>query len=117
MLVIAPLPTSGALDILTTPQGYYFPTSQEVSQRQIAEATAKIFHKKSIISSLIAKSISEQEMASLYPSTPDLGFTTFACNSRSKADRAAKELGYLPTAPSFWDTLESDLTDALGEEA
>lgn len=85
-----------------------------MSQRQIAEATAKILHSKGVIPSTVAKSISEQEIASLYPATPDLGFTTFACNSRSRADRAAKELGYVPTAPGFWDTLESDLTDALG---
>jgi hypothetical protein len=44
---------------------------------------------------------------------PDLGFYMFASNSRSKADRAAKELGYKPKSPSLWDTLEADLIDAL----
>ncbi|KAE9980466.1 hypothetical protein EG328_000285 [Venturia inaequalis] len=93
--------------------GYYLPTSQEVSQRHIAEATATILHGKGTIPSAIAKAVSEREIASLYPATPDLGFTTFACNSRSKADRAAEELRYVPVAPGFWDTLEGDLTDAL----
>jgi hypothetical protein len=45
---------------------------------------------------------------------PDLGFYMFANNSRAKADRARKELGYVPKAPSLWEVVQSDLEDALG---
>lgn len=58
-----------------------------------------------------AKSISEQEMRDIWPDAPDTGIFSFGCNSRTVPDRAAKELGYVPKAPSFWDTLESDLMD------
>jgi hypothetical protein len=47
---------------------------------------------------------------------PDIGFFTFASNSRSVAERAAKELGYKSNGPTLWDTLESDLLEALGSD-
>ncbi|TRX91240.1 hypothetical protein FHL15_007845 [Xylaria flabelliformis] len=94
-------------------KGYFLAASQEASQRDIAEATAKILFAKGEISSADAQSISNEEMASLFPDAPYTGFFSFGCNSRSKADRAAKELGHVPKAPSFWDVLESDLMDAI----
>ncbi|KAI0554299.1 NAD(P)-binding protein [Xylaria curta] len=94
-------------------EGYFLAASQEASQRDIAEAIAKILFAKGEISSADAQSISNEEMASLFPDAPDTGFFSFGCNSRSKADRAAKELGYVPKAPSLWDVLESDLMDAI----
>ncbi|KAI0975642.1 NAD(P)-binding protein [Xylaria arbuscula] len=94
-------------------EGYFLATSQEAPQRDIAEATAKILFEKGEISSAETQSISNEGLASLFPDAPDSGLFAFGCNSRSKADRAAKELGYLPAAPSFWDVLESDLLDAI----
>lgn len=66
-----------------------------------------------MVPALDTKSISEQEMIALWPNAPDTGIFSFGCNSRTRADRASKELGYMPTAPTFWDTFESDLMDAL----
>ncbi|KAI0523914.1 NAD(P)-binding protein [Xylaria bambusicola] len=94
-------------------EGYFLAASQEASQRDIAEATAKILFARGAISSAEAQSISNEEMASLFPDAPETGFFSFGCNSRSRADRAGKELGYVPTAPAFWDVLESDLVDAI----
>ncbi|KAI0101680.1 NAD(P)-binding protein [Nemania sp. FL0031] len=94
-------------------EGYFLAASQEASQRDIAEAISKILFAKGEISSADARSISNEEMVSLFPDAPDTGFFSFGCNSRSKADRAAKELGYVPKAPLFWDVLESDLMDAI----
>ena len=44
---------------------------------------------------------------------PHLGTYMFAANSRSKADRAEKKLGYQPTAPGLLETLESDFVACL----
>ena len=95
--------------------GYFFATSQEASQRDIAIATGKILHAKGIISSSEPKQVSEGVIAGTLSerSYPDLGFYMFASNSRAKAERAAKELGYQPKAPTLWETLEADITDAL----
>ncbi|KAI1298086.1 NAD(P)-binding protein [Xylaria venustula] len=94
-------------------EGYFLAASQEASQRDIAEATAKILFDKGEISSAETQSISNDEMAALFPDAPDSGFFAFGCNSRSRPDRATKELGYVPAAPPFWDILESDLLDAI----
>ena len=40
---------------------------------------------------------------------PGIGRYMFAANSRSKAERASKLLGYEPKAPSIWETMEADL--------
>lgn len=46
---------------------------------------------------------------------PELGTYMFAGNSRAKAERAKKELGWEPKAPALWDTVEADIDDALSE--
>ncbi|KAI1176707.1 NAD(P)-binding protein [Nemania sp. FL0916] len=94
-------------------EGYFLAATQEASQKEIAEVTARILFMEGRVSSTQAQSISNEEMASLFPDAPDTGFFSFGCNSRSKADRARKELGYVPKAPSFWDVLDSDLMDAV----
>jgi hypothetical protein len=40
---------------------------------------------------------------------PGIGRYVFAANSRSKAERVPKPLGYEPKAPSIWETIEADL--------
>ena len=52
-------------------------------------------------------------MMALWPDAPNTGLFSFGCNSRTRADRAAKELGYVAKAPTFWDTFEGDLMDAF----
>jgi len=96
-------------------EGYFFCTSQEATQKDTAVATAKILHAKGVLPTAETKQVSEDviagSLAERYQS--DMGFYLFASNSRSKPDRAAKEFGYKPKAPSLWETLEADLTDAL----
>ena len=41
---------------------------------------------------------------------PHIATYMFAANSRTRADRAKKVLGYEPSAPSLWETLEADLS-------
>ena len=38
-----------------------------------------------------------------------MGLYAWACNTRARPDRARKYLGYEPSVPSLWDTLEDDL--------
>lgn len=44
---------------------------------------------------------------------PDIGAYMFAANSRTRAHRAPKLLGYEPKAPSLWDSMEADLLACL----
>lgn len=55
-------------------------------------------------------------MQSLWPEAPDTGLFSFGCNSRTRGDRAKKELGLGPKSPAFWDTIEGDLMDAFAGE-
>jgi len=38
-----------------------------------------------------------------------IGLYMYAANSRTRADRAQKVLGYKPNAPDLWETMEADL--------
>lgn len=43
------------------------------------------------------------------PSWGYMGLYTFACNTRVRADRARRDLGYDPKAPSVLELMEVDL--------
>ncbi|KAI9714874.1 MAG: hypothetical protein M1820_000163 [Bogoriella megaspora] len=91
--------------------GYYFTGSQEVSQRSIADATGSVLAKHGIISTQPPKQVSLERVDEMIKSQrfPKLGTYMFAANSRTRADRARKVLGYEPKAPSLWQVLEADL--------
>ena len=42
-----------------------------------------------------------------------MGLYTWACNTRTRSDRARQFLDYNPDAPSLWDTMEADLLAAV----
>lgn len=44
---------------------------------------------------------------------PHIATYMFAANSRTRADRAKKVLGYKPKAPSLWEVLEADIEASL----
>jgi hypothetical protein len=96
-------------------QGYFFATSQSASQKNLAAATGKILHAKEIVASPEPKQVSEEVIGATLADLgfPGIGFYMFANNSRASADRARKELGYAPKAPSLWESLEGDVEDAL----
>ncbi|KAF2835764.1 NAD(P)-binding protein [Patellaria atrata CBS 101060] len=99
-------------------QGYYFASSQEASQKEIATTTGKVLEKLGVITNAEPLSLPTAEidtMIKVYPQYPLLGRYLFASNSRTTADRATKWLGYKPSAPSLWDTVEEDITTALAE--
>jgi nucleoside-diphosphate-sugar epimerase len=97
--------------------GYFFTTTQEASQKDLAAATGKLLHAKGIIDSAEPRQVSESVIAGTLSERPypELGFYMFAGNSRAVADRAKKELAFMPRAPSLWDTLQKDVEDALAE--
>ena len=92
-------------------QGYYFASSQEASQVDIARATAKILQKHGIIQTSEPKQLSLDQVDAKMSrfGVPHIASYMFAANSRTRADRATTVLGYKPSAPSLWDALEADL--------
>lgn len=92
-------------------QGYYFASSQEASQIDIAKAAGTILKSHGIIESGEPRAISLEEVDATMGDYgyPHIGTYMFAANSRTRAHRAAKLLGYKPSAPSLWDTMEADL--------
>lgn len=91
--------------------GYYFTASQEASQLDIAKAAGKILKKHGLIQQEEPKQVSIDQVDAMMESRryPGIGRYMFAANSRSKAERAPKLLGYEPKAPSIWETIEADL--------
>lgn len=91
--------------------GHYFTSSQEASQLDIAKAAGKILKKHGLIQQEELKQVSIDQVDTMIKSRhyPSIGRHMFAANSRSKAERAPKLLGYEPKAPSIWETMEADL--------
>ncbi|KAJ0107758.1 hypothetical protein J7T55_000020 [Diaporthe amygdali] len=70
-------------------EGYYFLTSEEISQKAIAEATGKILKRKGLIATEEAKQVSLEELDSMLGHIPFPGVARllFGSNSRSSPDR------------------------------
>ncbi|KAK5169040.1 uncharacterized protein LTR77_006349 [Saxophila tyrrhenica] len=95
-------------------EGYYFASSQEASQIEIARAAGRILKDQGRIESEEPMQVSlDQVNTMLGDRMPGLGTYMFAANSRTRADRAKKLFGYEPSHPSLWDTMEADLLACL----
>ncbi|KAH8590665.1 nucleoside-diphosphate-sugar epimerase [Bisporella sp. PMI_857] len=95
-------------------EGYYFTSTQEVSQLSFATATGQILEKHKAIENgeplalplEQIKKFGEDEWAYM-------GYYTYACSTRTSSDRARKVLGYEPKAPPLFDCLEEDFVAAV----
>ncbi|KAK5124408.1 hypothetical protein LTR85_001625 [Meristemomyces frigidus] len=92
-------------------EGYYFASSQEASQIDIAKAAGNILKSHGMIDSAEPKAISFEDIAAAYVTRSGyrIGTYMFAANSRTRAHRAAKLFGYEPSAPTLWESMEADL--------
>lgn len=92
-------------------EGYYFCSSQEATQCDMAAAAGKILKQHSVLQSAEPKQCSLEEVDGMLSNygLKGIALYMYAANSRTKADRAAKVLGYQPSAPSIWKTMEADL--------
>ncbi|KAK4548808.1 hypothetical protein LTR36_008581 [Oleoguttula mirabilis] len=95
-------------------EGYYFASSQEASQIDIAKAASKMLKSNGMPETAEPKAISLEEIAGTYvtPSGYRIGTYMFAANSRTRAHRAAKLSGYSPSAPTVFERMEADLLAA-----
>ncbi|KAI9839555.1 MAG: hypothetical protein M1819_002181 [Sarea resinae] len=94
--------------------GYYFAATQEHSQRTIAEHAGRILHAHGLLPSPTPVQLPIEQIGAMMAQIgPQVGLYQFASNSRSRADRAPKVLGYKPSHPGFLDVLESDLLSAV----
>ncbi|KAK5732235.1 hypothetical protein LTR17_010681 [Elasticomyces elasticus] len=93
-------------------EGYYFASSQEVSQKDIAIEAGKLLHAHGLLSTAEPKKLTLNEVSGLmegHPYYPMIGTYLWAGNSRTRSHRAEKLFGYKPSAPTIWETLEADL--------
>ena len=91
--------------------GYYFCSSQEATQYDMAVAAGKIFKKHGVLENEEPKQLSVDQVNGMlsHYKVPGLALYMYAANSRTRADRANKVLGYEPRAPTIWETMEADL--------
>ncbi|KAG8156616.1 hypothetical protein KVR01_013567 [Diaporthe batatas] len=94
--------------------GYYFLTSEEVNQKDIAVAAGKILKQKGLVPTEEPKQLTLEELDSLLPQSrfPGVARLAFASNSRSTPDRTKKVLSYVPRGLSYMDSLEDDISRA-----
>jgi len=98
---------------------FFFCEKGEVSAKETSTALGKILTNKGLITSAEPKQLDPEEAMSMLTHFPFPGIAKymFGANSRSRADRAKELLGWKPTQPSFWDTLEEDAILGLDPEA
>ncbi|KAH7087481.1 hypothetical protein FB567DRAFT_346454 [Paraphoma chrysanthemicola] len=88
-------------------QGYYFAENGEFSWGDIGTQIAKLAFDKKLINSAEVDHISKEEADQLR----DYGSYLWGTNSRSKAIRARKLLGWTPKQKSLWDLLPEIVDD------
>ncbi|GME37425.1 NAD(P)-binding protein [Neofusicoccum parvum] len=96
-------------------QGYYFTTTQEWSQLEIARAAGKIFKGKGLVKSEEPKCLALDDLTGLLDrvGSPIPSLYLFCSNARTVAERAPKVLGFEATAPTLMETLESEIEYAV----
>lgn len=95
--------------------GYYFASTQEHSQIDLARATAAILHKHGVIEDAEPVRVGLEVLDGMasFPGFPMLGRYLFASNSRTRAERAGEAFGYKGEAEGLMDVLERDVLDAI----
>lgn len=100
-------------------KGYYFTATQEHSWLAFATAVGSILKKHHLIENEEPLQLSVEDITKLThgSSWPYEGVYSFACNTRTKSERARKVLGYQPSAPGLFECLEHDILAAAGLSA
>lgn len=97
------------------PQGYYFTATQEWSQRELAAATGRILKKHKLIEDEEPLQLPIEAIKAMKPGKTSFalyGVYVFACNTRTRSDRARSVLAFEPTSEDLWHYLEDDLLAA-----
>ncbi|KAF1984189.1 NAD(P)-binding protein [Aulographum hederae CBS 113979] len=91
-------------------EGYYFASTQEVSQIDVARVAGKILMEDGLPINPEPKCLSLEEIAKKVSHVPfpDVATYLFASSSRTKADRATKLFNYAPSAPSLLEAMVDD---------
>lgn len=95
--------------------GYYFASTQEHSQLDVAKIVGDILHRHGVIQNPEPVQIGLEQLDSManIPRFPKLTRYLFASNSRTRARRAEEALGYTAKAAGLFECLETDLLDAV----
>lgn len=97
-------------------QGYYFTSTSEASQLDVAKATGRILKAKGVLADDKPKQLSLQsvrEMLPGYRSYGELGVYLFASNSRTRPHRAERLFGYKASQPGIWDVIEAEVQSVI----
>lgn len=92
-------------------EGYYFASTQEVSQLSFAREVGSILQEHGVIADGKPVPITLEKLDSLinYPRYPKIGRYMLAANSRTRAERAEKLFGYAGKEPSLLESLKEDV--------
>ncbi|KAF2169250.1 hypothetical protein M409DRAFT_52516 [Zasmidium cellare ATCC 36951] len=95
-------------------EGYYFATTQEASQIDIATATAQVLRARGAIQQDKPLRLPKEQVAGFIPySGLSIGTYLYMSNSRTRADRAHKLFEYHARQSTLWEVLETEIADAL----
>jgi hypothetical protein len=99
-------------------KGYYFCGSQEANQYDLAVAAGKVLKKLGVVEEEEPKNCSLEVVGGMLGQygRDGIALYMYAANSRTRADRAGRVLGYKPVGPSIWECVEGDLVACQREK-
>jgi nucleoside-diphosphate-sugar epimerase len=90
-------------------EGFYFAVSGEVRWKDAAQAIRKLGNQQGWLEeSVETVSWDKEKLVSKFPGQGDLVLYLWGSNSRAESARA-KQLGWNPHGPSFWEALPEDV--------
>lgn len=100
-------------------RGYYFASSQELSQIQLAEAIGKVLEQKGMIEDVTPRQLTPEQLKEMrsgkFGDTPEIALFMLASSSRTVPQRSKAVLNYEPNMPNLLEMLDEEVDNSLAQ--
>lgn len=95
--------------------GYYFAATQEHAHIDVSRAIGRVLVQQGVVKEAesVEVGLEEIDRMAAHRLFPQLGRYLYASNSRTRADRAKRDFGYVGRAKGLLECLEGDVLAAL----
>ena len=108
---------SGGVGADWSEKSYYFASTREMSQLQLAEAIGKVLVRKSLIEDAIPRQLTPEQLKEMrsgrFGDTPEIALFILASSSRTVPTRSRQVLHYEPNMPSLLEIFDDEVENCL----
>lgn len=110
---------SGGGSVDWNEKGYYFASSQELSQLQLADAIGKVLKKRGMMEDPTPRQLTPEQLKEMrsgkFGDTPEIALFMLASSSRTVPQRSRTVLGYESNMPNLLDMLDEEVDNCLAQ--